>query len=196
METSRKFFEEKINALHRVVESRNKEITDLKLQVNALEQYSRRSHLRIHGLRLGPDEDCPSAVASLLSSRLKTRDGQSLVVERKDIDAAHPLPTRKKPSENASDRGGGATASPSARDQKPASVIVRFYSREQRDAVMLARRQLAGSGLSLTDDLTAANAALLRRLKSSNFAAWSWRGKIFAQATEQAAPRKCDLFDN
>ena len=60
---------------------------------NANEQYSRRSHLRVRGLKLTKDETCNETVKICINNILSVRDshGNRVHVTTDDIDAAHPL---------------------------------------------------------------------------------------------------------
>ncbi|ELU10538.1 hypothetical protein CAPTEDRAFT_202730 [Capitella teleta] len=71
------------------------QIRETTLTANELEQYSRRSHIRIHGLSLTAGTDCKGAVAAFIRQRVKDRQGRSLEVNADDFDAAHPLPLRR-----------------------------------------------------------------------------------------------------
>ncbi|ELT92592.1 hypothetical protein CAPTEDRAFT_196747, partial [Capitella teleta] len=54
------------------------QIRETTLTANELEQYSRRSHIRIHGLSLTAGTDCKGAVAAFIRQRVKDRQGRSL----------------------------------------------------------------------------------------------------------------------
>ena len=159
------------------------QIRELREDNNQLEQYSRRSHLRIHGLTLPEGADCKAAVCNFVRNNLRDPDDQPIDLTPEDIDAAHPLPMKTD-----------ATRTP--------SLIVRFFARDTRDKVIRARRQLKNkkmgkTSLAITEDLTAANASLLRKaVKAPQFcAAWSWQGKIFAKKAPGDRAVKLGLFD-
>jgi hypothetical protein len=67
-----------------------------------------------------------------------------------------------------------------------------------RDTVIASRRCLKKSGISITEDLTKENAALLRRLHSAPTIkeSWSWQGKIFALVENIRKPQRFDIFDD
>ena len=168
-------YEEKVTLLENQLRRQEDEIKLLndrvkagEVQRNHLEQYSRRSHLRIHGLDLPEGSDCKEAVASFLTKELRNRDSKPLLIERKDIDAGHPLPTRQ--------RNADSTKAPHT-----PQLIVRFHSRELRDSILTARRSLKGKRVSITEDLTGPNAKLLQRMKNSEKFEnqWAWGGKIY-----------------
>ena len=167
----------------------NKAISSLKLEVNHLEQYSRRSHLRIHGLHQAEGTSCKEVVAKFLGT-MKSRDGAPIAVNVSDIDAAHPLPLPRK--QNAAP-GAQAGAKPASIP----SIIVRFHQRDLRDQIVASRRCLKRSGVSISEDLTRANAALLRRLKNAPSVkdCWSWQGKVYGLVEGIKKPQRFDIMD-
>lgn len=175
-------FQRKLDEVNVRLAATAKENAHLRSQVNRLEQYSRRSHIRIHGLACATGEDCKETVAKMLSQNLSTKDLSPIYVDRKDIDAAHPLPK---------------STAPAAQGKHPA-IIVRFYSRELRDTCMLSRRSLKDSGYSLQDDLTAANVKLMKELKACPKVetVWSWMGKVFAKLEGQSRGKQFDIADD
>lgn len=200
-------FESKISELNDIVVNQQRELDDLKMKVrstevkqNHLEQYSRRSHLRIHGLPIPEGGDCKHVVAGFISKHLKDRDGNSVLCSVTDFDAAHPLPLPKAIKDKD-------TTTP--KTTLIPSIIVRFHSRDLRDRVMYARRSLKGKRSSrdapkfrITEDLTGRNAALLRRLqeqaKEPNGpyeAAWAWEGRIYVKTKGERKAKKMDIFD-
>eukprot|EP00914_Ancora_sagittata_P031490 GHVO01063817.1.p1 GENE.GHVO01063817.1~~GHVO01063817.1.p1 ORF type:complete len:136 (+),score=4.72 GHVO01063817.1:1458-1865(+) len=72
------------------------ETDELKRSINNLEQYSRRSHVRIHGLDVPKGENCKKVVTQFLSSQLTQRNGATIKVNPTDIDAAHTYVKQKK----------------------------------------------------------------------------------------------------
>ncbi|ELU12602.1 hypothetical protein CAPTEDRAFT_188594, partial [Capitella teleta] len=109
------------------------EIRETTLTANELEQYSRRSHIRIHGLSLTAGTDCKGAVAAFIRQRVKDRQGRSLEVNADDFDAAHPLPLR---------RANPLVEHQAAPKERIPAIIVRFFSRDKRDLVLSCRRSL------------------------------------------------------
>ena len=188
-------FNEKLTQLERLsqrcsqqeeeISSLKEELKESKKRHNHLEQYSRRNNIRIRGVQVERGENCKQIVVEFLNQKLKDGTGQSLNIQPCDIDAAHPLPQRRRNTE--------ATPSP--------MIIVKFLGREPRDAIMRARRSLKGSNYTIMEDLTAPNAELLRKLKDSPAidSAWSWEGKVFALprgADSLNGKKKFDILDN
>ena len=193
VKTATKLFQKKLDQVNARLNQQMKENKMLRSHINRLEQYSRRSHLRIYGLPVGREEDCKEAVATFLSNNLKKKDNTPIKVSRSDIDAAHPLPNKAKvpiPSRNPS-------ASGSLQASNHPAIIVRFFSRELRDACMVSRRSLKDSRYSLQDDLTRANVNLMKELKGCPNVekVWSWTGKIFALLKGQSRGKIFDIID-
>lgn len=152
------------------------------IEINDLEQYSRRSHLRIRGLHVQSGENYKSAVARLCSTKLQ------VPIKEEDLDAAHPLPqtTRRTSSKQAQQQ-----------QQQPPNIIARFHQRDQRDAVIKARALLKNSKIVVSEDLTAKNQDLLKRLHASNqfTSSWSWMGKIYAIPRGANKAKKISIKD-
>ena len=150
--------------------------------INDLEQYSRRSHIRIRGLQVGRNVNFKTAVAQFCTTRL------NVPITEEDLDAAHPLPIRRQQVSSQSSNSVSSAA------PTPDPIIVRFHRRDQRDAVIRARSKLSGQGIVVSEDLTSANQKLLLRLYASKAIdnAWSWKGKILAT---KKGSKKIDRYD-
>lgn len=148
---------------------------------NHNEQYSRRNNIRIRGLGATKDETCEQTVIKFLNNRLNLRDneGKHVQISVIDIDAAHPIQSRRSQQEH------------------PPSMIVKFHQRCHRDMIIKARRQLKGQSFTINEDLTKLNQQLLTRLKDSPAveSAWSWNGKILAKVKGQSRPKQFDIYD-
>lgn len=175
-----------------------------KLQIshNRLEQYSRRSNLRIRGLQIPKGADCREKVVEFINNNIKATDGTGPQITARDIDAAHPLPSRPKKTTAETTLKAAADATSEATSKAPAQtasdvVIVRFHERDTRDAIIRARRSLKGSSVTIQEDLTRANAALLFRLSKTPeiSSAWSWEGKIFGLVAGIKKPQRYDIYD-
>lgn len=193
-------YERKLALMQRQLTLKERETKELKREVNHLEQYSRRSHLRIWGLEVGKGKNCKEVVASFLSKNLKKKDGTKINVSARDIDAAHTLPSRSpyvppvSSVPTATSATSAAASSPPLRPPPP-QIIVRFFARDIRDACMTSRRSLKGTKFSLQEDLTKQNVNYLKSLKACQDAesAWSWNGKLFAKVN--GLIKKFDICD-
>jgi hypothetical protein len=187
------FFEEKLQKQQEVIDGLQRRLKQAEIENNRLEQYSRRSHLRIHGLKLDDGDDCKEAVCRFINTHLSLDSA----VQPRDLDAAHKLPLRQVDTEASQTVAKEGTNK--ARPRVPV-IIVRFHARDLRDSVIKSRKQLKGSGISITEDLTVKNVLLLKRLqRCAHFqAAWSWEGKIYAKhatSSRESKPIKFDIFD-
>ena len=65
--------------------------------VNHNEQNSRRNNIRLRGLAVSREEPCIQTVVKFLNNQLNLKDpeGNHVQVKVSDIDAAHPLPSRR-----------------------------------------------------------------------------------------------------
>ena len=143
------------------------EVRGLRLQNDALEQYGRRSSLRITGIS-ETCEDTTAAVVALANDVLQLDPK----LEEKDIDISHRLP---KPR--------------SAKEEEPRPVIVRFMTRKDRRRVITERSKLKkhnkdnGTKIYINEDLTTYRAGLFRTVRKllaqKHFnTAWTFNGNI------------------
>ncbi|MEW8546875.1 MAG: hypothetical protein AB2693_25450 [Candidatus Thiodiazotropha sp.] len=134
-------------------------ISDMELKVNDLEQYTRRNSIRIHGMqeqRIRGRENTLQLVSNFLYDKFELEP---------DIEIAH--------------RVGGL----SRNSTQPRSIIVKFMRRSDKMEIMLRRKHLKGSGISISDDLTIKNVRLIKQARTNERieAAWSWDGKVYAR---------------
>ena len=133
---------------------------------DALEQYSRRENIRIHGVPEETDEDTTAIAVNIVNEAVKPEDPEEPPVKtytRADISIAHRLPSRTGSKQ----------------------IIVRFVRREDKNLLMknksgLRRRQ--GPKVFITDDLTSLRSKMLQALKNDEriARAYSQDGTIFA----------------
>lgn len=119
---------EKNDKIHRL-ETR---VTDLEMQNDALEQYTRRNSVRIAGIQEEDDECCETKVLDTLNSIM----GVSPPITADQIDRLH--------------RVGKSNSAAS----KPRSIIVKFTSYRYRSRVMSQRSKLKGTNKYINEDLT------------------------------------------
>ena len=183
---------EKISALQRTISALEERVKKQELKHNHLEQYSRRSHLRIRGLEVTQGADCKKVVADFVCSKLRSGGEPVIHITSEDIDAAHPLPVRHPTPYTDAD-----TTSKKTPRTPRSMVIVRFHKRDTRDQIIRARRLLKSSPFSVQEDLTAQNYNLLRQLNNSKEVdtAWSWEGKIYARLIGESKARRFDIYD-
>lgn len=129
--------------------------TKLYNDLDVMEQYSRRNCLIVHGV---PDTTDPeSAVLDIFTNKLGVSIG------RETIDRCHRL-------------GTSANSSTS----RPRAVIVKFTTYQARQKVFSMKRQLKGTKLLITENLTRRRNELLSKAKSlpNVTATWTSDGRI------------------
>ncbi|KAK6168719.1 hypothetical protein SNE40_019905 [Patella caerulea] len=141
-----------------------KDVAALSLQkVNDLEQWTRRSSVRIYGL---PDNQKESFTESINKS-LDVFDKIGVQMPPEHIDIAH----RLGPFKVGKCRG----------------IIVKFMSRKDKLHVIKNRRNLKGSNITIREDLTRINAQLLHKTLNSPLVSqtWSIEGVIYAKLVNE-----------
>ena len=132
-------------------------ITSLENKVNDLEQYTRKNSIRIHGLKeaVSGHENTYDLVCDYINSNLKLDT---------DIEVAHRV-------------------GPKIRGPKPRSIIVKFLRRSDKLAVMLNRKIMKGSGVSISDDLASRNVKCINEVRENPRieSAWAWESKLYAK---------------
>ena len=170
-----------------VLESASKETKQLTestaRRLNDLEQYGRRNNVRFLGMP-EPERETPAQCEKAVLKICRDKLGLSELAEL-DIEACHRVGPRA-PRHNV--QGGRQYYRP---------VIVRFISRKATEAVLKARRQLKGSPLVVTEDLTAANRRLLTACWDHEGAddAWSRRGSIYVKSLTDGHIKRIETME-
>ncbi|KAI5727284.1 hypothetical protein M8J77_000147 [Diaphorina citri] len=128
----------KVKNLEEKVGNLEIENTILKNKLNDLEQYGKRSNLRVFGLNKVNinGQSVEEKVINLFKGKLNVN------VEKNDIEACHYTNSKKKEC-----------------------VIVRFLSRKTRDEVFSNKKKLKNSPVNVAEDLTVDNYKLMRKCK-------------------------------
>ncbi|XP_072051414.1 uncharacterized protein [Amphiura filiformis] len=130
-------------------------------KLNDLEQYTRRNSIRLFGIpeSKGKKENCDAIVTNL------ARDKLGVKVDLQEIDRCH--------------RVGKKTSEPG---KKPRPIIVKFATYRSRQKVMIVRKKLKGTGITIKEDLTRANQTLLEQVSRVEevISSWSSDGRILA----------------
>jgi ribosome-binding ATPase YchF (GTP1/OBG family) len=129
-------------------------------EINDLQQYSRRWNVRVYKVPEAEGEtaeDCAKKVCNIFSKDV------GVATSMTDIEVAH--------------RAGRRNA------DRPRPILVRFFDRKKRDAVIGARKALKNKGLVIGEDLTAANYKLSNEAykHSATLSVWSSNGKVLAK---------------
>ena len=154
----------RLEELEKEIEMKENRILKLEMAANDLQQYSRRSSLRIFGVPEKEKEDTDQIVCDIVSSKL------GIPITRNDIDRSH--------------RTGKHTRDTRSKHR---SIIAKFCTYRKRTEIIRSRKKLKGSGITIQEDLTHQNAELYTKTYKDPKvkAAWTHDGKIIAsiQAT-------------
>lgn len=144
-------------------------VDNLSIKLDDLEQYGRRSSLRLFNVPADPDLSCDKIVVNTVKNMLK------VPISVDDIERAHRL------------------GKPNTHGNCP--IIVKFKSYQTKARVYSAKSQLRGNRekIFLTEDLTKINHSTVVRLlelRSANqiYAFWTQDGKIYFKSTEEERP--------
>ena len=139
-------------------------ITKLQSDMNAQEQYSRRNCVRIFGVQESDNENTDDIVCRIANRHL------GLDLRPADIDRSHRIHRR---------------ASAPAGSSKPKAIIVKLTSYKHRQRLLMYRKKLKDTGMSICEDLTDINRSLLhdaflatKKQNSKIMSAWSQDGRI------------------
>jgi hypothetical protein len=132
--------------------------TELKMVRNRCiqqEQYSRRENVKIFGLQQEPDESVKEKVFDFMKNKMKVP-----YIKPEDIVVAHRF---KVQSEKARVNGSDP-------------IMVRFVSRDIKQAVMRCRKNIRRSGVYVNEDLCRDQQALFNRIRNHDdaYQVWSW----------------------
>lgn len=191
----------KIEKLEKCLEKQNDAIVRLQNKSNESEQYSRRNCLRLFGVEEHVGENTDDVVMRI------AKDNLGINLNKCDIDRSHRTgpPAREQittnprhASRSASQRNPtpgtapsstSSISSPQSSKASPSSrartahhrpIIIKFATYRARDTVIKARRRLKNSGITIVEDLTKTNYAILQKARSSSkvTSAWSHDGRI------------------
>ena len=160
-----------IERLNKVISSQSSSMSNLQLELNDMQQYSRRNCLKFYGIPENKGEDTDKVVCDIASERLEVK------LSPEDLDRSHRVAARASHNGtvSATDVEGGNN-----RKKKPRAIIVKFCSYRKRSEVLRARRKLKGSKIAIDEALTAFNQDLLWKAKRHDKVkeAWSSDGHV------------------
>lgn len=136
------------------------EVSELRLRVDDMEQYERRTNVRVFGLPEREGEDTDHLVLSLCKDRLKV----DMSVEK--IDRSHRVGRKQEPGPDGKVR--------------PRPIIVRFVSYRDRRTVFNAKKLLKDTGVTIREDLTATRLQLFKTAaeKYGQRNTWTMDGRV------------------
>ena len=166
-----------------------KKVSTLELELDELQQYSRRPNLRLQGVEDDTrGEDLERKLLAVINGEMKLDPP----VERKDIERCHRL----------------GRVDGQQKQNQPRTAIVRFTSERVRDSVYRSRGSLKeynskrgiGSRVFINEDLTRSRSKLAyetRRLKKENKIndCWTASGRILIKDRSDKIVRICSDMD-
>ena len=150
-----------------MLEDVNKQLSEkcevLESRCDSLEQYSRRTSIRITGMKECPQSEVEASVVSII------RDKLELDLDSSAVDRCHPV----------GGKGGGSR-----------SITVKFVSYRHKCLILQNRRKLQGTGLRINEDLTK-NRYRLYKKAVDGFgirSVWTLDGKVFVKIKGKKFP--------
>ena len=119
------------------IQQLEKDVACLRSDNDRMEQYSRRANIRIHGVKEVPNENVEEVVINVLKEKMK------LNIDSDAVDRCHRL---------------------GPNSQKNRTIIVKFARYNFKKMVVSGRRELKGTKIVITEDLTKKRHEVLRRV--------------------------------
>lgn len=138
--------------------------------INDLDQRAKLLNLRITGLKVQP-QTSKQEILSFIRDKLN-------IVNVTDTDILKVSIIQKKFSSNDGVSYVGPTNPSQATN---ASLIITFANELIKDTVLLKRRQLKGSHIGISEDLTILNSQFMAKSRSDTRinTIWAWKGKLY-----------------
>lgn len=142
------------------LKSQETRMKTMEREMNDIQQYSRRWHLRVYRVpeaEKEQPEDCVKKLCHIFSQEV------GVTITPVDIEVAHRVGQRSS--------------------QKARPILVRFFDRKKRDEVIANRKKLKNKGTVIGEDLTYENYKLSTSAHkhSATMSVWSVYGKVFAK---------------
>lgn len=153
----------------------DKEIAELKDELNSVQQYLRVNNLEVVGL---PDANANESEEALLVNAFNQLQGMDEIVRPEDIDISHPLPSNRK-------------------DNKQVHVV-RFISRKTKFMILNAKKQeenrqfkFRGNDVFINEHLSKNNRSLFAEAQAKKKLlkykyCWTRAGSIFMRKTDDS----------
>lgn len=139
---------------------------------NYNEQYSRKTNIKIYGVSEKKDENTYEVTREVLQKNA----GVSIIPQ--NVVAVHRIPNAKR--------------------TQPRPILLKLRNSECKAEIMRKRSQVkkSGNGVRLVDDVTAANAKLIKQLTENENveSAWYFNGSVYGKCGEQRV--KFDILDD
>jgi len=152
---------ESLSSLKKEIDELKGQVFDTSMQLDELNQYSRRNCILIHGISQTPNEDVDSIALKIFNDNLKLQD-----IGLSHLDRCHRIGSPKRSTDIVR--------------QGKLPIIVKFTSYRIRSQVWKAKRLLKNSGILITESLTPYRQKLLRSAKDrfGSRSAYSQDGRV------------------
>ena len=182
----REEFDEKLKDKDLKICDLQNENRELRYQLDASQQYSRRENLKIIGVEYKENEDVKKIVKDIAAH-------VGVPIEDKDISVAHRLNT-------SDDKEDPTETTESGKPKRIPSIIVKFVQRDVKTAIFNARSQnvkKAGSphpNAAIYEDVTPLRSRIMYQLRNRKDQGdnrkwryvWSREGRIYCRTLEQS----------
>ena len=160
---------EESNAKNKILE---KQLEESKDEIDEVEQYVRRSCLVINNLPSESNKTDEQVFLGMCEDKFK----EKFTVTSDMISKIHRVP---RPPSSQVDRS------------KPHSLVVKFNKDRHRDMIFKNKREMKGSGITITELLTSKRSALLKQCIDKipggpNRAVWTDNGRIYAKYSKDS----------
>ncbi|GFS24935.1 hypothetical protein ElyMa_007015000 [Elysia marginata] len=157
-----KSLEQEIEKLKEEVKATHNNIQQNRIQINNLEQYSRKKNIKLLNVKENPNE----TVSETERKVIEIASSIDVTLNPVDIDIAHRV---GKPTDN-----------------KNRPIIVRLMHLKTKSALFQNRRKLKGRPIVLVEDLIYENARLLNQVRGFSFVerSWSMGGVVYAKSPQ------------
>lgn len=144
--------------------------SQIELQMDAAEQFSRGLNLRVFGVGMVENEDVHQVVLDLFKSKLKIAP-----LSKSDIEKCHRVPSKSQDVESP----------------RPPSILVRFTGDKIRALVLKNRTKLKGTGIHIQEDLTRRRLHLFETAvnKFSKKQVWCSNGVVLVKSKNNVVHR-------
>ena len=139
---------------------------NMSAKLNEMEQYNRKTNIRINGIpEVGIEtaEDTTLKVIETINNTFK-----DINLRSEHVNIAHRLGMKKANAHHT---------------KSPRQIIVKFHSRMKRDELLKRRRELKGTNIYISEDLTPINqhvlACLRKKMPDEIEQSWSKRGRLY-----------------
>lgn len=152
--------DDELRAKEKRIECLETKLSQVEVELNNSEQYSRKNSLRINGLSVPANTSITDTVIDFFGSKL------NLTFDQSSFCAVHFVNTFK-----------------SSKSLRKPPIIVKLVRTSDKIKIIKERRRLKGSSFTIQEDMTKKNVLLLNRVRNSDGVedAWFTNGRVFCK---------------